>query len=461
MADSINQIGLGYPQDFALESCVIITALGQPTDFSKMVVEINYFEDIYSPTITGNLILNDSSGFLNMLGFSGNEYLMLSFGKPGLDTRKISKTFRIFSVSNRGMVKDQNENYILNFCSEETVLSEQYKVSKSYRNKKVSEIIKDILFNQMAVRTGKFEDSNIEETQGTRDIIIPNLKPFEAISWLSTQAISNSPKTEGSPYLFFENYNGFNFKSLQSLYTGNSYKTYKYEPKNTTLPDDARVQDMAAELTNVLAFENISNFDTINSINTGGFANRLYAIDTIRQSYTVNDFDYWDYSLKTEGLDTFPAITNAKNRKGDSANTTYNSVIKIATTNTGQSTYNSYIKSNSPDIKDTFVEKRIPYRTAQLSHINMVRFKISVPGDPLLTVGMVIEFNVPELRTMEDGGRIWDIYYSGRFIITAVRHIINQENKFVTVLEISKESLKTPYYQFNNELPSWKEIRSR
>lgn len=158
MAESINQIGLGYPQDFALESCVIITALGQPTDFSKMVVEINYFEDIYNSTITGNLILNDSSGFLNMLGFSGNEYLLLSFGKPGLDTRKISKTFRIYSVSNRGMVKDQNENYILNFCSEETVLSEQYKISKSYRNKKISEIIKDILFNQLSVKTGKFEE---------------------------------------------------------------------------------------------------------------------------------------------------------------------------------------------------------------------------------------------------------------------------------------------------------------
>ena len=461
MAESINQIGLGYPQDFALESCVIITALGQPTDFSKMVVEINYFEDIYNSTITGNLILNDSSGFLNMLGFSGNEYLLLSFGKPGLDTRKISKTFRIYSVSNRGMVKDQNENYILNFCSEETVLSEQYKISKSYRNKKISEIIKDILFNQLSVKTGKFEDSNIEETRGTRDIIIPNLKPFEAISWLSTQAISNSSKTEGSPYLFFENYNGFNFKSLQSLYTGKSYKTYRYEPKNTTLPDDARVQDMEAELTNVLAFENLSNFDTINSINTGGFANRLYAIDPIRQSYSVNDFDYWDYSLKTEGLNTFPVITNAKNRKGDTANTAYNSVVKVATTNTGQATYNSYIKSKSPDIKDTFVEQRIPYRTAQLSHINTVRFKISVPGDPLLTVGMVIEFLVPELRTMEDGGRIWDIYYSGNFIITAVRHTINQENKFITILEISKESLKTPYYQFNNELPSWKEIRGR
>jgi hypothetical protein len=352
MADSINQIGLQYPQDFVLDSCVIVTALGQPTEFSKMVVEINYFEDIYSSTITGNLIINDSSGFLNLLGFSGNDYLVLSFGKPGLDTRKISKVFRIYSVSNRTLVKDQNENYVLNFCSEETMLSEQYKISKSYKNQKISDIVKDIMFNQMLVRKEKFDDKNIEETLGMRDIVMPNLKPFEAISWLSTQAISSSSKTEGSPYLFFENYYGFNFKSLQSLYTGESYKAYKYEPKNTTLPNDARLRDFPAELTNVLTFENISNYNTLNSINTGGFANRLYAIDPIRQTYTVNDFDYWEYSMKNRGLNTFPTVTNAQNRKGDSANTTFNSVIKTATTNTGQVSSNRYIKSKSPYIKD-------------------------------------------------------------------------------------------------------------
>jgi hypothetical protein len=460
MAESTGDKGLSYPLDFVLESCVIVTALGQPTDFSKMVVEINYFEDIYGPSISGNLILNDSNGFLNLLGFSGNDYLILSFGKPGL-SEKINKVFRVYSVSNRGMVKDQNENYILNFCSEETALSEQYKVSKSYKNKKVSDIVKDIMFNQLSVRSDKFLTSNIEETKGTRDIVIPNLKPFEAISWLSTQAISNSSKTEGSPYLFFENYNGYNFKSLQSLYAGEIYNVYRYEPKNLADPNDSRVQDILIELSNVISFENISNFDTINSINNGGFANRLYAIDTVRQTYTVNDFDYWKYTLKNQGLNTFPIITNAKNRKGDSANTTYNSVVKTATTNTGQTTFNSYIKSKSPDIKDILIEQRLPYRTAQLSHLNTVRYKITIPGDPMMTVGLVIDFNLPDYRTVDDGDRIMDIYYSGKFLVTAVRHIINQENKFISILEISKESLKAPYYQFDNELPSWKEIRGR
>lgn len=465
MADSINQIGLAYPQDFVLESCVITTALGQPMEFRNMVVELNYFEDLFGNAISGNLILNDSSGMLNVMGFCGNEYLILAFGKPGLDTNKISKTFRIFGVSNRSLVKDQNENYILNFCSEENVLSEQYKISKSYPNKKISEIVSDIVINQLGTKPDKFKPENLEETRGVRDIIIPNLKPFEAINWLSTHAISSSAKNTGSTYLFYENYNGFNFKSLQSLYGGKVYKVYKYEPKNTNDPNDPRVQNLDAEMVNVFSFEHLSNFHFIDSTNSGAFANRLISVDPLRQNYSVTDYDYFKETAKKETwvnrLNPGFLISNAKNRKGDTANTTFNAVVKTVTTNTGQSTFSNYIRANQPGIKDVNIESTVPVRTAELAQLNTVRFKISVPGDPLLTVGMVIEFLLPELRTLENGQRMWDHYYSGRFLITAVRHVFNQENKYTTMLEISKESLQTSYYPFNNDLPSWKELRSR
>lgn len=462
MSNSISDNGLYHAQDFDLRSCIITTALGQPIDFSKMVVEINYFEDIYNNFISGNLVINDSNSFLNRLSFNGNEYLSLAFGKPS-SNRVVSKVFRIYGVSNRELVKDQNENYVLNFCSEENVLSEQYKVSKSFKNKKISEIVIDILKNTLQVHPDKLQLQNIEETKGVHNLIVPYLKPFETMNWLCTRAISNTPNTQGSPYLFFENLYGYNFKSLQSLYDQtNVYNTYRYEPKNLKMSEDGRVQDMESELSNVISYENISNFNTLNSINNGGFANRLIAIDTVRQKYTVNDFDYSKYfTADSKKLNTFPVISDAKNRKGDTANRTYDSVLKVVTTNTGQSTFNQYIKKNQPNIKDIDIETTVPHRTAQLSHINTIKYKLTIPGDPFMTVGRVVEFLLPELRTMEDKSRIWDIFYSGNFLVTAVRHIINQENKYVTIIEISKESVKTPYLNFNNDLPSWKELRGR
>jgi hypothetical protein len=115
------------------------------------------------------MLLNDSNGFLSLLGFNGNEYLIFTFSKPGLED-KIKKVFRIFKVSHRQMTKDQNENYILHFTSEETVLSEQYKVCKSYPNKKVSEMVSDILLNQLLVRPEKFYRQTMKKLPTTQEI---------------------------------------------------------------------------------------------------------------------------------------------------------------------------------------------------------------------------------------------------------------------------------------------------
>ena len=452
--------GLIYVQDFTLDSCKIVTSQGQPFEFRFMVIELNYFEDLYNNAITGNLLINDSNGFLSLLGFNGNDYLMLTFGKPGSD-EKINKVFRIFKVSNRTLVKETNENYILHFISEEALISEQYKVSKSYKNKKVSEMVSDILYNTLIVKPEKFLTKNNEETADARDIVVPIMAPFEAINWLATQAISKTSKTIGSPYLFYENYEGYNFKSLQSLFDGPVYGIYKYEPKNLTLLEDARVQDLNAEIKNVIAYEAINQFDMLNLIDSGAFANRLIAVDTIRSTYTITDFDYDQYFQNAKKLNKYGILSNALNRKGDSANSTYEGVIKTVTTNTGESTLSPYIRSHYPGVKDINIELRIPHRTAQFAQIDAIKYRISIPGDPKMTVGNIVEFRLPDMRIDENGDRNMDRYYSGKFLVTAVRHKFDQENKFITLIEICKESLPNAYDVVDNSLQAWKEIRSK
>lgn len=441
-----------YSQDLTLDSCKITTSGGLSYEFRFAMLEFNYYEDLYSNFITGNILINDSVGFLDTWGFNGNEYLTLSFSKPNYDA-KIEKTFRIFKVSNRMLTKDQNENYRLNFCSEEAVLSEQYRVSKSYKNKKVSDIVKDILKNELLVNTIKFKDENIEETRGVRDIIVPNKKPFESINWLSTQAISNKSSTLGSSYLFYENFEGFNFKSLQNLFGGVVYASYNYEPKNIG-------QTVQLDFRNVLSYDVVSNFDTLNSINTGTYANRLLTIDPIRQNYKITDFDYDNYFTKTNKLNKNKIMSDAQNRKKQKMNQTPESVLRVATTNTGQSTYNPYIKAKHPNIKDINIETTVPNRISQIAQLNTIKYNLTVPGDPLLSVGRIIEFNLPSVGTSETG-RVLDSYYSGKYLVTALKHHIDVENRFLTTIEISKESLPNNLIVPNNSSPMMIEIRNR
>ena len=448
-----------FPQDFSLNSCKIVTALGQPYEFRGMLLFLEYFEDLYNNFITGTITINDSVGFLSQLSFSGHDYLILDFSKPGND-EKIQRTFRAYKVSNRHIVKNQNETYTIHFCSEEAILSEQYKVSKSYPNTKISAIVDDIMFNQLGTANTKFLSINNEETTGVRDIVIPNLKPFEAINWLCTQAISDTTQTTGTSYLFYENMNGYNFKSLQTLFTAPVYGIYKYEPKNVNMPDDPRAQDLGMEALNVIGFEVVSNYDSLDMINSGAYANQLIAIDLLSLSYTVNNFDYLNYFNSAQKLNPYPILANSYNRFGQTANTTYQAVVKTAVTNTGNSTKNSYIKTKQPSIKDVNIETTIPFRTAQIPEINAIKYKISIPGDPFMTVGNIITFNLQELtRTTDD--KSLDNFYSGNYLVTAVKHTIDIEGKFMTLMEISKESVPNQYISPDNSLDAWKLIRNR
>lgn len=440
-----------HPQDLTLESCKITTSIGLTYEFRFAILEFNYYEDIYSNFITGDILVNDSAGFLDIWGFNGNEYLTLSFSKPDYDT-KIEKTFRVYKISDRMLTKDQNENYRLNFCSEESVLSEQYRISKSYRNKKISDIVKDILKNELLVHSTKLNDSNIEETKGVRNLIAPNKKPLETLNWLTSQSVSNK-MGNGSFYLFFENFYGFNFKSMQTLFNGEIYATYNYEPKNIG-------QDVNVDFRNVISYDVISNFDTLKSINSGTYSNRLLTIDTIRQTYKVIDFDYDKFFSSANKLNKNKIMSDAKNRKKDALNNTPNSVLRVATTNTGQSTYNSYIKANQPDIKDVNIEEIIPNRISQIAQLNTIKYNLTVPGDPFLTVGKIIEFNLPSVRT-DANGRVLDSLYSGKYLVTALKHHIDVENRFYTVIEVSKESLPNALIKSDNSSPNMNEVRKR
>ena len=189
--------------------------------------------------------------------------------------------------------------------------------------------------------------------------------------------------------------------------------------RSLTTPDDPRVQDLNSEIKNVTSFEMVNNFDTLNLIDSGAFANRLIAIDTIRSTYSTTDFDYFKYFEEAKKLNKFGILSNAWNRKNDSANTTPTAVLKTVTTNTGQTLKNSYIKSHYPGTKDINIEIRVPLRTAQFSHINAIKYKASIPGDPKMTVGNIVEFKIPDMRTNDNGGRDEDKYYTGKYLVTA------------------------------------------
>jgi hypothetical protein len=444
--------GAYYPQDYSLKTLNILTSSGQRFEMRKLMVELSYYEDLYSFAISGYVTLKDAQGFIESLQLTGNEFIEINFGKVDGASNSDDQIFRIYKVGPRtASTNISTEYYTLYFCSEELMLSEQIKISKSY-NTEISNIVNSIVNDYLKVNN-KTKNVYIEGTTGIYNFVVPRMKPFEAISWVSTYARPNTTGTIGADMLFFETKDGFNFRSLQSMLRDPIYTTYKYQ--QTNLPVD--IQSFQEKSISVLNYEFVKTYDMLHDVNSGTYANRLISIDPIARTSTVTNFDYSKYvsnpQIKT--LDNSSVLSPVKNRLGVTQNQSYDSKLKVATTNANQSKVQYISQVPGSVANDIAIENYVPLRTAQISLANYIVVKITIPGDSGITVGRTVNFNLPSLKPTTSGKDL-DKFYSGKYLVTAVRHIIQSEGVYQTILEIAKDSTPTQYNQIDSSSSDWK-----
>ena len=223
--------GITSPEQFTIDSVMLILNDGTTFELKPSILELSLYEDLFSPTASGYVLITDSSGFIQNLNISGFNFIQVQFNKTGSsDPSAYKRFFRVYKIGERYQSSRQNESIPIYFCSEERIISDQIKVAKSYPLKRIDEVIKQILTESMGVNTKKI--NQIEQTLGQYSFIVPNLKPFEAISWLSTYAQPQSTQFVGADMLLYEDRYGYNFRSLQSLMSDNVYRTFNYSPQN-------------------------------------------------------------------------------------------------------------------------------------------------------------------------------------------------------------------------------------
>lgn len=446
-SDVADSPGAFYAQDYSLNKISFLTAAGQKIDLKKIFVEFSYFEDIYGFVSSGYVTVVDAQGFIELMQLTGNEFIEIDFGKVRGGKNSTDQIFRVYKSSGRKPSGNMNsEMYTLYFCSEELLLSEQTKISKSYKGKKVSDIIIDILKDKLKVSMKKIEV--VEDTIGVYDFLIPTFKPLEAISWLS---MYGRPKGGvGADMLFFQTKNGFNFRSIQTMMKDDVYATYKYQAKNL----DDKTLDMQERATTVIDYEFGKPYDVLNEINSGTFANQLISIDPLTRTYNKTNFDYSKFKQEAASLNSGSVTNNMKNRLGKTQTESYEGVLKVFLGNSNQQKV-PYIKEKEGGVaKDIFIETYVPNRTAQISLANYTTLKIAIPGDPGITAGRTINFNLMTLKPSNDNKNM-DKLYSGKYLVTAVRHIIEPQGQYQTILELAKDSSPTTPQSINTSSADW------
>lgn len=422
-----------HATDVNINEITLLSPTGSSVSLMHLYSEINVFEDLFSQTMSGNIVVHDSLDLINKIPILGYEYLIIVFGKPGQSTL-LKKIFRVYKITDRTKINQQHESYILHFISEEMLLSEKILVSKSYKEKQISDIIQDIAKNYLGINSEKLSTSRIETTYGLNNIIIPSWHPFYAINWLAKRAIGID-KT--SSFVWFENINGFNFTSIETLFKKAPIDKIHVSPKTAGINrDDQTNIEISQKGVESYLFRDV--FDTLKNINYGMYGGELITFDPIRRRIATNILKHSSFFKSTKHAEKYPILIGEKDRfkKEIDEYTTANRKVYPAISNIDDIKYGKGKISQ----RANNVEKWMLQRDMYLSSIHSMRMTLIIPGSLNYSVGNTIDLKLPVLEEQEKPEKKLDQLFSGKYLITAVRHKIDRKN-YACIMEISKDSI--------------------
>jgi hypothetical protein len=410
---------------------VSIVTKGGSVEVSSMFEELNIFDSLFLPIVSGNILMVDSIGLIGRFIFDGSEVIKISMTKDGdSEIGSFQKAFRIYKQSDRRNLTQTSEKYILHFVSDELIFSDQQRVNQSYVGP-YSYIVDRILKDYLGVSNHALHDA----TTGIRSVVIPNLRPLEAIDWCAKRSVD---QYSAPNYLFYSNLLGFNFASLSNLLNNPSIMDIKFEPKN--LFDDSN--QALRELSSARSFEVVVENDVIDRTRSGVNAGTFIGFDPMTRTFDSTPMNYNNIFKTMLHANENPNVTEIINRDGSSNLTTVESRKVLSIFGTARK-YSQYIQRWDPEsltIIENY-EDLIFQRKSILKNLTARRLKLVMPGNFQLTSGFNVFFTAPSFARREVGEYNEDKSISGKYIIIATRHIITMD-RHETVIEVSTDSTR-------------------
>lgn len=409
-----------FAGDVSIDKVQIITRSGLAQDIAAQVIAIQIYEDIFSPFISGSLIVRESLDLINLFPFAGEERLELEINTPSLEKGNIKCNFYIYKLTDRELLGEKSVVYQLHFISEEAVIDMNKKVSRVFGDK--PEVVIDYLSKDDINGLQTKKKVTIEPSAKIVKFISNFWSPSKAIQYATARAVNNN----NSPsYLFFENRDGFNFVSLENLYSNEVYQEFVYDKyTRDKMQNGHDVKNVGADYKRIDLVSIPFGFDYIDRIKNGMFASKMISYDLTKKQYNVKSYNMFD---NYDGAKHLNAHNIASNKS-------------IFRTN---STLFNYPRANSTfsGFNDATNYRNEQKRLSLIKAAEANKIQIVVPGRCDYTVGQKVNVRLYKVEPISDKDEDnLDKMFSGNYIIAAVNHYINRERHECN-MELIKDSL--------------------
>jgi len=410
-----------FAGDVSIDKVRIITSKGVYQDITAQVITIQIYEDLFSPFITGSLIIKDSLDLVNIFPFAGEEQVELEISTPSLQRGDIKGKYYIYKLTDRELLGDRSVVYQLHFISTEAIVDLNKKVSKVFSGK-ISDIVNTFIKDK-TYGLESTKDLFVEPTSNNVKYISNYWTPVQNIMHCAEQS-ANQNKIPN--YVFFENRDGFYYISLDSLYSADVYQSFVYD--RYTRDDQKKsgtVRNVEEDYRRITGISIPVGFDYIDRISSGMLSSKIISYDLTKKTYTAKNYNMFQNFDKQKHLNENPISS-------DSSIFRANSLIINTPRNYGN--FNGY--------GDVTNFKTTQQRVSLMKLAEANKLQITVPGRSDYTVGQKVNITLNKIEPITKKEQdITDKMFSGNYLISAINHYVDR-NKHECHIELVKETLQ-------------------
>jgi hypothetical protein len=468
-----------------IDEIELVSSFGKKIDINNIVVEFSIYEASDQPFMTMDLLTTDALALTTRIPIVGSEKINISFRTPvkGMEEKPFQRVFRVLAIENLDIKnKARKADYIIKCYDEEYFYDITQSVQKSYSDQPVTDMVKDICKNYLLMSEKKIKDKVFaSDTEGKPTLVIPNMRPSEAIYSLLCRYAKSKKYPDVSNYTFFSSQDGFHFTSYEDMIDitnkPSGYFIDKYTLREKNLNANANQAINEAERNRIFGVQNTANPeppsesarlpkskkpDEFLRINDFEFVNKINLRDALMSGMIDNTVYYINPTVRSFEKKTFNYVNDFEKMKALYMQTNKGKGFHVTETKTGDlknlsgQSKNFLVLTNKENqsVNEDVTDKRYEYlgfTTASIAMLNSVVLNIYVPGDNTRKVGDLIEVVIPEYGGTDDIIGEIDAFVSGMYLVTAVRHVHNIESGYYLSMRIMKNCFEKSIEDVANE----------
>jgi hypothetical protein len=395
-------------------------------DLRLGVQNIDYYEDIFSPTITAKIVVTttgnafDGKGIYQGLPLRGGERVSLNIKgnaeNPGLDFSKNTDDYLYVSSITNIISDPQVESFVLNLCSREAITNETTRVVKKYPSSVPISGSAETILTEL-IQTRKPIDA--DQSSNKYGFIGNNRKPFTVLTWLASKA---APESGIAGYVFYQTQDGYKFKSLDKLITQEPKDSFYY----TTVTDgDAHVGSTFGEDKIIMSYITNRNQNMLEKLRLGSYCSHRAYFDPLtfkvtppeKRKFTIDDYG----KVKNLGKKLqLPKISeNSDKTLGEIPTRIITGILDRGTTEKGVN------KDLNADPLENQSQSLLRYNSLFTQTLT-----ITIPSNTNLRAGDIIECSFPATSTTKN--KEFDDEQSGLYMIKELCHQFNSEGSYTS-----------------------------